>query len=130
MRAGADNRRLGFQGTCDVQDILPERLIRPARVEISKHPGNAFDASHVDLRKSRLLELVAQVFRTMEVRRREVVECVRWIPMLPIDQVLVAYSQERRIEDLAGKTIECGRIPRNRGDHDGPWRRENAMRLT
>src|SRR5262245_49716641 len=129
MRAHAYNRRLGFQCTRDVQHILSKRLVRPPRIEISEHPGDSLDAKHSDVRKAGLLELNAQILRAMEVGRREVIECVRRIPMLSVDQILVANSKECGIEYLAREPIERGRIPRNCGDRDGARRGEHAMRL-
>src|SRR5262245_63884210 len=117
MRAHAYNRRLGFQCTRDVQHILSKRLVRPPRIEIAEHPGDALDAEHSDVRKAGLLELNAQILRAMEIRRREVIQCARRIPMLSVDQILVAISRECRLEYLPREPMERGRIPRNGGDH-------------
>src|SRR4030095_2020059 len=129
MRAHADNRRLGFQCTRDVQHILSERLVRPARLEIAEHSGDALDADDHDGGEGGLLEVDAQVLRAGEVRVCEVSECACRIPMLSVYQILVAYSKECGIEHLARETIPRRRISRNRRDDDRPRREEHAMRL-
>jgi hypothetical protein len=50
-----------------IEDVLPQRSVGPAHLEVCKHPSRAFDSQHRHLLKARFFELRLKIVRSMKV---------------------------------------------------------------
>jgi len=94
VRAPPQDGRLRFERARRLDEDIASLGIVPALDEVGQDPARAFDAvQSLDL-ESRRQDLAPELFRSMKVRRREVVEPVRSVLMLPIEQIALDDPRE------------------------------------
>src|SRR5262245_9540667 len=82
VSARANNRRLGFQGAGDGEQVVPRRHVVPAAFEIANQPSRTFDTEHCHFVETGRSHFPCEILRAVEIGRREIVDAARLVAML------------------------------------------------
>lgn len=74
---------LGFKHLSDVHHRIPSRGIGPTLVEVGEQLGWPLDSEYVQQLETCLTQLVSDLFRPVQIRRRKPLGVACRIPMLP-----------------------------------------------
>ena len=107
MRAAPNDRRFRLERARYLQDDLASFRIAPALDEIRKNPARAFDpVQSLDL-EAGVDDFTAQILGPMEICCREVIEPIRRVLMMPVDEVTLDDPGELAVaQQLAREPIE------------------------
>ncbi|HEX6535201.1 MAG TPA: hypothetical protein VF041_11415 [Gemmatimonadaceae bacterium] len=110
VRAATDHGGLRLERPRHSHEDLASGRIVPAIHEVRQHPPRSFDPVQALDLEAGVPDLPPKLVRSMKVRRGEVVEPVRRVLVMAVEQIALDDARERGVaERLVCQPIECRR---------------------
>lgn len=130
MSTGANDRWLLFEQLRHPQDVLTTGRACPTDLEVGEEPAGTFNTKYVNFTETNTSKFVLKVFRTVEVRGREVPWVAGIVPVLTVhhgpmtnrDDMIVQRWMERQAVQRAG-------IPGDSANKEDPLMAKHALGL-
>lgn len=125
--AESEDGRLGFDESDCTEDDLAVGLVRPATVEVAEPSHQPFDPDQIDKRQSGRGDLLRELFRAVEERRREPVGPVLRVRVAAVGEVAPHDLTELGVEEeLTREAVEQRGEPADGRDGDHATRPDDA----
>jgi len=111
MRTTPDHLGLRLEKPCETHQIVARSLVVPPLDEIRENPSRSFDSIQSFDVEARSTDFIPQFLWPVKVCRREVIESIRRIFMLTIEEIALYDAVERRIAKQAANQRIKRRCP-------------------